>query len=134
MSISTFLSLYAISVPVFFLIDMLWLGVIARDFYQSRIGHMMDVNWTAAIIFYFIFLLGLTLFVTYPTVMNGQGWLVAAIWGGMFGFFTYATYEMTNLATLRGWPLDMALVDMSWGAILGAVVAALSVLSYGLVS
>lgn len=134
MSLSTFLSLYAISVPIFFVVDMLWLGVIARDFYQSRIGHLMEVNWTAAIIFYLIFLIGLTIFAMYPAVTAESGWQTAALWGGLFGFFTYATYEMTNLATLRGWPLDMAIVDMIWGAVLGALVSGLTVLLYGLIA
>ena len=134
MSISTFFTLYLISVPVFFLVDMLWLGVIAREFYQARIGHLMEINWSAAIIFYLIFLIGVTIFAMYPAVMSGGGWQQAALYGALFGFFTYATYDLTNLATLRGWPLDMAIVDIVWGTTLGAVVAGLTVWLHTLIA
>jgi len=124
MNIQTFFILYAISVPLFFIIDMIWLGVVAKDFYRNQLGNLMgDINWIAAIIFYFIFLLGLTFFATYPAVIK-QSLLTAATLGALFGFFTYATYDLTNLATLRGWPLPLALVDILWGTMLGATVAA----------
>jgi len=95
-----FLTLYAISVPVFFIIDMVWLGFIASNFYRDRIGHLMEINWSAAIIFYFVFLLGLTYFATYPASMGDSNWQLALVLGALFGFFTYATYDLTNLATL----------------------------------
>jgi uncharacterized membrane protein len=131
MQLHTFLTLYAISVPVFFLIDMLWLGVIASSFYRDRIGHLMEINWTAAIIFYLVFLVGLTFFAIYPAHSAG-GWQQAALLGALFGFFTYATYDLTNLATLKDWPLDMVIVDIFWGTVLGASVAAGTVFLYGL--
>jgi len=132
MSISTFLTLYAISVPIFFLIDMLWLGVIARNFYQAQIGHLLGpVNWPAAIIFYLIFLVGLTFFAIYPAAMRGTV-LTAVGLGALFGFFTYATYDLTNLATLKEWPLPVVFVDIAWGAVLGASVAGVTLLTYNL--
>jgi uncharacterized membrane protein len=123
MNIQLFLALYAMSVPIFFIIDMIWLGFVASDFYRSRLGHLMgDINWTAAIIFYLIFLLGLTFFATYPAVAKGS--LVTALTlGALFGFFTYATYDLTNLATLRDWPLSVVFVDILWGTVLGMAVA-----------
>jgi uncharacterized membrane protein len=128
--VQTFLTLYVLAVPIFFLIDMLWLGVIARSFYQERLGHLLgDINWVAAIIFYLIFLAGLTFFATYPGVTKGTI-LSAALLGGLFGFFTYATYDLTNLATLRNWPLSVTIVDMIWGTVLGASVAASTVFLY----
>lgn len=131
MNIQTFFILYAISVPLFFIIDMLWLGVVAKDFYRTRLGTLMgDINWTAAIIFYLIFLVGLTFFATYPALLK-QSLLSAAILGGLFGFFTYATYDLTNLATLRDWPVSVSLVDMVWGTVLGAAVAAGAYSIYG---
>jgi uncharacterized membrane protein len=130
MQIQTFLALYVISVPIFFVIDMVWLSFVASNFYQQRIGHLMEINWTAAIIFYFVFLLGLTIFATYPAL--GSGWKTAALYGALFGFFTYATYDLTNLATLKDWPLDLVLVDMVWGTVLGASVATVTYLLYGL--
>jgi len=123
MNFQLFFTLYVISVPVFFFIDMLWLGVIAKDFYRTKLGHLMgDINWTAAIIFYLVFLLGLTYFAMYPAVVKGS--LTAALTlGALFGFFTYATYDLTNLATLRDWPLSVVMVDILWGTVLGMVVA-----------
>ena len=124
MNISLFTTLYALSVPIFFLIDMLWLGVIARDFYQTRLAGLLgDVNWVAAIIFYLIFLVGLTFFAIYPSV-EARSLASALILGALFGFFTYATYDLTNLATLNDWPLTVALVDIVWGTVLGASVSA----------
>jgi len=134
MNIQNFITLYLISVPVFFLIDMVWLGLVARDFYQSRLGHLLgDVNWTAAIIFYLVFLVGLTFFAIYPATLEGKV-MTAVILGALFGFFTYATYDLTNLATLRDWPLSVVLVDMAWGTVLGAGVAGATAYIYSLFS
>lgn len=130
MNISLFLTLYVISVPVFFIIDMIWLGFVARGFYQAQIGHLLgDVNWPAAIIFYLVFLVGLTFFAIYPAVEAGK-LDTAILYGALFGFFTYATYDMTNLATLKDWPLMVVIVDIVWGTILGAAVAGVTYVSY----
>ena len=130
MNIKLFLTLYSMSVPVFVAIDMLWLGFIIKDFYRNRIGDLMGhINWIAAVMFYLVFLVGLTIFATYPAVVK-ESVVTGAIWGSLFGFFTYATYDLTNLATLRGWSLSVALVDMVWGAVLGGVVAALTTMVY----
>jgi len=124
MNITTFLTLYAISVPLFFIIDLLWLGVIAKSFYRSQLGHLMgDINWSAAIIFYLLFLVGLTYFAIYPAAQTDSV-LTAFGLGLLFGFFTYATYDLTNLATLDGWPLPVVIVDIIWGSVLGGSVAA----------
>jgi len=122
MHIQTFLTLYFISVPLFFVIDLLWLGVIAKNIYQERLGHLLvEVNWLAAVIFYLIFLAGLTFFATYPAVLSGK--LVTAIlYGAFFGFVTYATYELTNLALVKDWPLSIVFIDIAWGTFLGAFV------------
>ncbi len=127
MSLMPFLLLYAVSVPIFFVIDMIWLGVVAKDFYAHKLGHLLGaVNWPAAIIFYLVFLVGLTIFATYPALTAGS--VMKALWyGALFGFFTYATYDLTNLATLKDWPLSVTLVDMLWGTVLGGAVSALTV-------
>lgn len=117
-----FLTLYVISIPIFFLIDMLWLGLIAKNFYQVRIGHLMEISWLPAIIFYLIFLVGLTYFAMYPAAQAGS-LQTALIAGALFGFFTYATYDLTNLATIRDWPLDMVIIDILWGTFLGGTVS-----------
>jgi uncharacterized membrane protein len=125
MNIQLFVVLYLISVPIFFIIDMLWLGVFAKDFYQSKLGHLLgEVQWAPAILFYLLFLLGLTYFATYPATVAGSI-TVAITLGAAFGFFTYMTYDLTNLATLKDWPLSIVLVDIIWGTVLGASVAAL---------
>ena len=128
MNIQTFFTLYAISVPIFFVIDMIWLGFIASNFYRERMGSLMEINWPAAIVFYLVFLLGLIFFAVYPQL--DKGWQLVMLYGGLFGFFTYATYDLTNLATLKNWPLDLVIVDILWGTVLGASVAVVTYLIY----
>lgn len=120
---------YFVSVPVFFAIDMVWLGFVARTFYQTRLGHLLaeSVNWPIAISFYLIFLVGLLIFAIAPALAAGDGQR-ALIYGALFGFFTYATYDLTNWSTLRDWPASVALADMVWGTILSASVAYLTYL------
>lgn len=118
------LKLYLIALPVFFAFDMLWLGLIAKNFYARQIGFLLkpDINWVAAIIFYLIFIAGLVIFVIAPAVEKGS-WLQALILGALFGLITYATYDLTNLATLKDWPLIVTIVDLAWGTALGALVS-----------
>jgi uncharacterized membrane protein len=118
------LKLYLALVPVFFLVDMLWLGVIAADFYQAQIGHLLSphVDWVAAMAFYLLFIAGIQYFAVRPGLAAGHI-SVAALNGGLFGFFTYITYELTNRATLPAWPLTMVFADTAWGVLLCAVVA-----------
>lgn len=132
MNVQTFIVLYVISVPIFFLIDMLWLGVVASSFYKNQLGEMMQVSWTPAVLFYLVYLVGLIIFAVYPGVIENS-WKTACLYGALFGFFTYATYEMTNLATLKGWPLAMVPVDILWGTVLGALVATVTYFIYSLI-
>jgi uncharacterized membrane protein len=127
MGISQLLKLYAISVPVFFLIDFLWLGLIAKPFYDRHLGYILrgQVLWSAAILFYLFFLLGLVVFVIAPAVESGS--LSKAILLGLFfGFITYQTYELTNYALVREWPLIVVVVDIAWGMVLSCVVSAVT--------
>jgi len=119
-----FLKLYALTFLVFLVIDLIWLGLIARPFYQNQLGFLMktNVNWIAAISFYLIFIAGILFFVIYPALERGS-WGFALMAGAFFGFITYATYDLTNLATLKDWPLMVTLVDMGWGTFLGASVS-----------
>ena len=93
-----FIKLFAIALPVFFAIDMIWLGFVAKNFYRSQIGFLMkpDINWVAAIVFYLIFIIGLVLFVISPALEKGS-WTHALLFGALFGFVCYATYDLTNL-------------------------------------
>jgi len=127
MQLQTFFTLYVISVPLFIICDFIWLGFIAKGFYRAQMGHLMgEVVWVAAIIFYAVFLLGLTFFATYPAATKGTI-ATAIVLGGLFGFFTYATYDLTNLAVLKSWPLPLTIVDILWGTFLGAFVASMTV-------
>jgi uncharacterized membrane protein len=127
-----FLRLYAIALPVFFAIDMTWLGLVARDFYRAQIGTLLkpDVNWTAAIIFYLIFIAGLVVFVISPAIEKGS-WTHALLFGALFGLVCYATYDLTNLAVAKDWPLAVTLVDLAWGAVLASSVSTITVLIAG---
>lgn len=105
-------------------IDGVWLAVVARNFYRSNIGHLLadSTNWIAAVAFYLVYVAGVTFFATQPGIDDGSP-LTAAWRGALLGFFAYATYDLTNQATLRGWPPLVTVVDMAWGAILTAAVA-----------
>ncbi len=119
--------IYLVTVPVFFLIDMLWLGIVAKDFYKRHLGYLMrpQVNWAAAISFYLLFIIGIVIFAIKPALeMQSPG--RALVYGALFGFFTYATYDLTNLATVKDWPLVVTIVDLAWGSALCSIVAAAS--------
>lgn len=122
-----FMTHYLVAVGVFFLIDMIWLGVIAKGFYAKALGYLMAkrVNWSAAIIFYLIFVFGLLVFVIQPALVSGS--LSELITHALlFGLVTYATYDLTNLATLKDWPLKITLVDLTWGMVLSTLVSVIS--------
>ena len=124
-----FLKLFAIALPVFFAIDMVWLGFVAKDFYAKQIGGLMkpDINWTAAIIFYLIFIAGLVVFVITPAVVKNSG-TQAVLMGALFGFVCYATYDLTNLAVAKDWPVFVTIIDLIWGAVLAASVSVITFL------
>jgi uncharacterized membrane protein len=121
------MKLYLIAFPVFLIIDMIWLGIISKDFYRAQIGTLMkpDVNWTAAIIFYLIFIVGLVVFVISPAIEKGS-WINTLIFGALFGLVCYATYDLTNLAVAKDWPLLVTIVDLIWGAVLAALVSTIT--------
>lgn len=119
-----FLKIYLITLPVFFGIDLIWLSLIARKLYVSQLGSLMspNVNWIAAISFYLLFMVGLIIFVISPA-LEKHSWINALIFGALFGFFTYSTYDLTNLATLKNWPTVITFIDMAWGTVLSASVS-----------
>ena len=119
-----FLKLYAIALPVFFAIDMVWLGFVAKNFYRDQIGFLMNsqINWGAAVAFYLLFVVGLVLFVITPAIEKNS-WMHALVFGALFGLITYATYDLSNLATLKDWPVLVTIVDIAWGATLAASVS-----------
>lgn len=115
---------YLLTTVAFFAIDLLWLGVIAKGFYSRHLANFLspEVNWVAAIVFYLLFIIGIFIFAILPAVEK-QSWIHALIYGGLFGFFTYATYDLTNLATLSNWPIRVVIVDIIWGLVLTASVS-----------
>jgi len=123
-----FIKLYFIALPVFLAIDMIWLGLIAKNFYAKQIGFLMksNINWLAAIIFYLLFIVGLVLFVITPA-MQKNSWLQVLLLGALFGLITYATYDLTNLATIKDWPVLVTIIDLIWGM---TVAGAVSVISF----
>ena len=125
----TFL-IFIIATVIFFAIDMVWLGVIAKKFYRQKLGFILspEVNWTAAIIFYLIFIGGILFFAVMPALKE-ESWKIAALNGSVLGLLCYATYDLTNMATLKKWPLVIVIVDMIWGTVLSGSVALLSYLA-----
>lgn len=123
------MKLYLIALPVFFAIDMVWLGLVANNFYKKHIGFLMtsEVNWIAALIFYLLFIAGLVIFVISPA-LEKNSLLTALLLGALFGLITYATYDLTNLATIKNWPLLVTVVDLLWGMTISASVSTISFL------
>jgi uncharacterized membrane protein len=119
--------LYLLTLPVFFGIDMLWIGVVAKGFYRKNLGHLLrpDINWTAALIFYLLYIVGILIFATLPA-LEKKSLHQAVVLGALFGFFAYATYDLSNLATLKDWPVNIVFVDVLWGMVLTASVAGAS--------
>jgi uncharacterized membrane protein len=127
-----FMKLFLIALVVFTAIDMVWLVLVAKNFYRNQIGFLMkpDINWTAAIIFYLLFIAGLVTFVISPAILK-HSWVQALLFGALFGLITYATYDLTNLATMKEWPLLVTIVDLAWGMVLSASVSLVTYLIYG---
>lgn len=116
---------YAGTAIVMVVLDLLWLGVIAKPLYQQGIGHLMAdrPNVSVAVLFYLLYALGAVIFAVSPQ-NPASSWAATLTMGALFGFFAYATYDLTNLATLRAWPLGLSLIDMAWGTVVTAASAA----------
>ena len=124
-----FLKYYSVAFVVFFAIDLVWLGVVAKNMYKEHLGFIMspNVNWVAAIGFYMVFIAGLIFFALNPAIEKNS--ITYAIFvGGFFGLITYATYDMTNLATLKDWPVFITVVDIIWGTVLCSLTTTVSFL------
>jgi len=108
---------YLIAMVVFTLIDLVWLVFISQKLYKEKIGHLMadKVNFAAAAVFYLLFIAALVFFVITPAAEK-KSVLYALAAGAFFGLVTYGTYDLTNLATLRDWPLSITVIDLVWGA------------------
>ena len=118
---------YLISTVIFFAIDMVWLALIARNFYKEKIGFLLadKVNWAAAMVFYLLYIGGISYFAVMPAVKENN-WQIALINGAILGLLCYATYDLTNLATINKWPLIVVIADIAWGIILTGSVSLLT--------
>lgn len=120
----TFLKIYFVSFVTFFAVDLVWLAVVANKMYKKYLGFLMSTspNWFAAIAFYLLYMTGLVFFVIAPA-LDKKSWSYALFAGMFFGLVTYATYDLTNYATLKDWPVTITIIDLIWGSTLGAVVS-----------
>lgn len=124
-----YFGLYFINLVVFLGIDAIWLTVVAKKFYAKQLGYLMTQkpNLTAAGIFYLLFVFGLLVFVILPGLKENH-LIKTTIYAGLFGLISYATYDLTNLATIKNWPLIVTIVDMIWGTTLAVAVSAITFL------
>jgi uncharacterized membrane protein len=119
-----YLKLYVLTLLGFFAIDMIWLGLVARGFYKQQLGDLLadKPNWYAAVVFYLLFIAGMLVFAVVPG-LQALSLRKALTLGACFGLITYATYDLTNLATLKNWPPLVTVVDMIWGMVLATAVS-----------
>ncbi|MFP4021075.1 MAG: DUF2177 family protein [Halanaerobium sp.] len=127
-----YLKSYLITIIVFFAIDIVWLGSVAKNLYRDQLGFLLKDNFNAgaAAVFYLFFVAGMLFFVINRAV-ELSSWQYALFAGAFFGFITYSTYDMTNLATIKDWPLMITVIDIIWGSFL---CAATSLISYLLIN
>lgn len=125
----TTIILYGIASVILLVLDALWLGLITKSFYADQLGHLMreNVNFAIAAGFYLTYALGVVILAVKPA-LAAESWIIAAGYGALLGFIAYGTYNFTNMATLKDWPMMMSLVDITWGSFLTALV---SVTTYG---
>jgi uncharacterized membrane protein len=119
--------LYLIATVIFFAIDMVWLGFIARNLYREKLGFILSdkVNWAAAVVFYLIYIGGILFFAINPALQT-QNWQTALLNGVVLGMLCYATYDLTNMATIANWPLSIVVIDIVWGMVLTGSVSLLT--------
>lgn len=109
-------------------LDFLFLGVLAKPFFQTQVGALLgSTNFVAAALFYLIYAAGVVIFVT----ATAPDWKTAAIFGALLGFVAYATFDMTMMALIKGWTWPAAVFDLAWGTFVTALVSAISVLVAG---
>ena len=127
---ANFLKMYAVGVVTCFALDLVWLGLVAKEFYQRHLGQIMrpDVQWLPAVLFYLIYVAALVVFVAAPAVER-QSVSRAIGYGAFFGLAAYAAFDLTGLALLKDFPVRAAVVDLAWGAFLSALVSAAIVVS-----
>lgn len=116
--------LYIITFVIFLIIDLIWLNIIAKNLYQKEIGSLLlkNPNLVPALLFYLLFIFALLVLVLIPGIKEG-GFLKTLLMAALFGLTTYATYDLTNLATLDGWNLKITIIDLIWGTSISTITA-----------
>jgi uncharacterized membrane protein len=119
-----YIKLYFITLAAFLAIDAVWLALVARTFYRKYLDWLMaaNPNWIAALAFYLLFVVGVLVFVVVPGVEDGS-LRTTLLKGALFGLIAYGTYDLTNQATVKNWPLTITAVDMAWGTVLSVAVS-----------
>lgn len=127
LTISEWLLVYTLTVPVFFAVDIVWLGWLGKGMYRKYMGKLLapKPNWAAALVFYLLFIFGIVYFAVAPAV-DTESVADAALNGALFGGLAYATYDLTNLAVLKGWSTELTIIDIIWGTVLSTSVAVAS--------
>jgi len=125
-----YLKLYLATFAAFLAIDLVWLGLVARTFYRKYLGFLMapSPNWLAAILFYLLFIVGILVFAVLPG-LETNSLKNTILRAALFGLVAYATYDLTNLATLKDWPLTVTVVDLIWGTVLSVAVSCVGFLA-----
>jgi uncharacterized membrane protein len=128
MEVVRFFIAYATVLVTFAGIDYLWLGILMKHVYRAGLGHLMapTIQLWAAVLFYAVYTLGLFFFAISPGLLKGSP-LTALILGGLVGLLAYATYDLSNLATLRNWPVALTFIDIAWGTLLSSFAAVVGV-------
>lgn len=119
--------IYGITLVIFLILDSFWLSIISPGLYQQQIGHLLatQVNWAAAVLFYLLFIAGLVVFAVKPSLQQ-DSWKSALRTGAFFGLVCYATYDLTNHATMRDWPLMITAIDLLWGTFICGMTTTIS--------
>lgn len=130
-----YLLMYIIAFIIFLAIDAVWLGLVAPKFYKAQIGHLMadKPNFIAALVFYLLFIVGVVYFVVNPAI-EAESVSKVVVSGMLFGFMTYATYDLTNLATLKNWPIKVTIIDLIWGTSLSTLIGLGTYFIFNLIS
>lgn len=115
---------YAAAALVMAVLDLAWLSYAAKAFFEPAVGPLLAAkpNNLAAVLFYVLYIVGIMLFAIRPALAAGDG-ATALLMGAAFGFFAYMTYDLTNMATLKGWPAWLAAMDIAWGTLVTALAA-----------
>ena len=122
-----YFKLYLATLIAFFAIDMVWIGLVARTFYRNSLGFLLTptIDWFAKVLFYLLFILGILVFVVVPG-LQANSLKATLLRAALFGLVTYATYDLTNLATVKNWPVLITVIDMAWGTVLSVLVSYVS--------